>query len=152
MKSEQTEYSPLTAEAHELAVSKYLQQHSLLNSENLPFDTMPFRQIVVMLRFLQNRLGVHAQDYPAPNGEDLLYAVDTCAIWVNHALSDPSCWCGECEHKRIADETPEQLARPLGECPACGAEISTPLHNDEIFRCRDCGVELVREVNIAQHD
>jgi len=69
MKSEQTEYSPLTAEAHELAVSKYLQEHGLLNSENLPFDTMPFRQIVVMLRFLQNRLGVHAQDYPAPNGE-----------------------------------------------------------------------------------
>jgi predicted RNA-binding Zn-ribbon protein involved in translation (DUF1610 family) len=39
----------------------------------------------------------------------------------------------------------------LGECPACGAEISTPPRNNEIFRCPECNVDLVREVTIAAH-
>jgi hypothetical protein len=110
MRSHQTEYSPLTAEAHELAVCKYMREHGLLNSESLPFDSLPFWQIVVMLRYLQAHLDVHAQDYLVLSDEDLLYAVDTTALWVNHALNDPSCWCGECEYKRlgVADEAPQQ--------------------------------------------
>ena len=101
MRSHLTEYPPLIAREHELAVSKYEQEHGLLNSENLPFDTLPFRQIVVMLRYLQNLLEVHAQDYPVPSGEELLYAVDTTALWVNHMLNDPSCWCDPCECKKV---------------------------------------------------
>jgi hypothetical protein len=108
MRSHQTEYSPLTVEAHELAVAKYEQEHGLLDSESL--DVMPFRQIVVMLRYLQSLLDAHAQNYPAPNAEDLLFAVDVTAVWVNHMLNDPSCWCDECEYARYddADEAPQQ--------------------------------------------
>jgi hypothetical protein len=111
MTSHSTEYTRLTEQEHELAVSKYMQEHGLLNSENLPFNTLPFRQIVTMLRYLQDLLDVHAQNYPAPNAEAIGYAVDTCAIWVNHALNDPSCWCGECEHKRLGLADQQKLAR-----------------------------------------
>jgi hypothetical protein len=97
-----TEYTSLTEQEHELAVSKYMQEHGLLGSEDLPFTTLPFRQIVVMLRYLQAHLDVHTQNYPVPNEEELTYAVDTTALWVNHALNDPSCWCGACEHKRTS--------------------------------------------------
>ena len=92
---------PLSVQDHEHAVSKYMRERGLLNSENLPFDEMPFRQIVMMLRYLQAHLDVHCQNYPCPNGEELLYAVDTTALWVNHMLGDPSCWCDECECKKL---------------------------------------------------
>jgi hypothetical protein len=95
------DYTKLTEQEHELAVSEYMQEHGLLNSENLPFNTLPFRQIVVMLRYLQNLLDVHRQDYRVPTGEELLYAVDTTALWVNHMLNDPSCWCDPCECKKF---------------------------------------------------
>jgi hypothetical protein len=38
-----TDDRPLSVTDHEHAVFKYTQEHGLLNSENLPFDEMPFR-------------------------------------------------------------------------------------------------------------
>jgi hypothetical protein len=103
MRPHSMDYPTLTEQEHELAVSKYMQEHGLLGSEDLPFNTLPLRQIVVMLRYLQAHLGAHAQDYPVPSGEDLLYAVDTTALFVNHALNDRSCWCDDCECKKFGD-------------------------------------------------
>ena len=65
-----------------------------------------------MLRFLQDLLDIHRQDYRVPTEEELLYAVDTTALWVNHALNNSSCWCGECESKKLtaAHEAPQQIS------------------------------------------
>ena len=111
MRSHSMDYTKLTEQKHELAVSEYMQEHGLLNSENLPFNTLPFRQIVVMLRYLQNLLDVHRQDYRVPTGEELLYAVDTTALWVNHMLNDPSCWCDPCECKKFGDDVAKEASQ-----------------------------------------
>jgi hypothetical protein len=84
------------------AITAYIAAHDLSGAEDLPFTALPFRQLVVMLRYLQAHLEVHGV-YAEPSGDELLYAVDTMALFVNHALNDPACWCGDCEARRLGD-------------------------------------------------
>lgn len=65
-------------------------------------------------------------------------------------LDDATAFEISCAYNSILREREEARTNPLGECPACGAEISTPRNNNEIFRCHDCGVELVREVRLLR--
>jgi hypothetical protein len=92
------------------AITAYIAAHNLGGAEDLPFTDLPFRQLVVMLRYLQAHLGVHG-NYPVPSGEELLFAVDTMALFVNHALNDPNCWCGDCEARRIEEREVAQQAK-----------------------------------------
>jgi hypothetical protein len=85
------------------AIAAYIATHKLGGAEDSPFTDLPFRQLVVMLRYLQAHLEVHGP-YQVPSEEEVLFAVDTMALFVNHALNDPKCWCLECEGRRIEEE------------------------------------------------
>jgi hypothetical protein len=94
------------------AIAAYIDRHALHDAEALPFTALPFRQLVVMLRYLQAHLNVHPQHYPVPSAAGLLFAVDTMALYINHALNDLTCWCGDCEALRIV--TDAELGTAMG--------------------------------------
>ena len=97
-----TKRSPEWREEHDRAVHAYIERHKLQGADQPPYTKIPFAQIVVMLRFLEHLLGAHQlHKYPLPSYGELLEAVDTTVLWVNHMLHEPDCWCEVCEDREL---------------------------------------------------
>jgi hypothetical protein len=92
------------------AIAAYIAKHNLGGAEDSPFTDLPFRQLVVLLRYLQAHLEVHGP-YQVPSDHEVLFAVDTMALFVNHALGDPKCWCEDCQARRIEELKAVQRAK-----------------------------------------